>query len=419
MKLIKKSILYYLLMSLPLLLIAAGISYLLIQIEVRDVTDESLWKEKINAEKIIQTFQEPRNIFLGTDSLSEISVSGTNLSGFHYSDTTLFDRNENENINYRVLHSYYKYKSVNYLITTMRSTLENEDLTESLLISLLLVIIFLIVSFFFANLIFSRLLWKPFYRTLDKLNKYDIKQNCNTQFGSSSINEFKILNETLSSMTNKILSDYNHLKEFTENASHEIQTPLAVIKSKLELLMQSENLKEDEMMQVQAIDDSVIKLTSLNKALLLLTKIENNQFKEINDISLKSVLEKHLFIFKDIIEEKNIILNTNFENDIKVKMNIVLCDILFTNLVQNSIRHNIENGSITINLNNNNFVIENSGQAPVTLPSEMFARFKKNDSSKDSLGLGLAIVKAIADIYSLKINFKYENEKYFFSILFN
>lgn len=419
MKLIKKTILYYLLMSLPLLLIAGGISYFLIQNEVHDGTDESLWKEKQNAEKIIQSLKEPHNFFLCTDSLSKINVISQRNSGYTFSDTLIFDKDEKENINYRVLHSYYNSKSGNYLITIFRSTLESDELIEGLLTVLLIALGFLVLSFFIANLIFSKKLWKPFYKTLDTLNMYDVKQSIITVFEETNTDEFRILNNTLTTMTAKIFSDFKHLKEFTENASHEIQTPLAIIKSKLDLLMQSENLKEEEMMQIQAIDDSVNKLSSLNKALILLTKIENNQFTDFENINVSSVLNKLILNYKEIAEEKNVTVNTQISNDILIQMNQDLCEILFSNLISNSIRHNYENGMISILLNDKFLRIDNTGNVMTSKPSEMFERFKKNDASKDSIGLGLAIVKVIADIYFFKIHFSNENEKFTFILNFN
>ena len=418
MSLIKKTILYYLLLSLPLLLIAGFISYFLIQNDVRESTDESLWKEKLNAEKIIKSWKEPQTYYLSSDSLSKIIVENTNTKGHFYYDTILFDKSEQENINYRVLYNYSQINNVNYQITIIRSSLESDELTDGLLFTLSLILGFLVISFFFANLIFSKILWKPFYKTIEKLNSYDIKQNTLAEFETSSINEFKKLNEALTTMTNKIYSDYNHLKEFSENASHEMQTPLAVIKAKLELLIQSQNLREQEMQQIQAIDDSVNKLSALNKALVLLTKIENNQFVNLSKISIQKVIDVQLLNFESFIQNKNITIQKDYQNEIIVEMNATLCDILIANLLQNAIKHNIDGGSINIIIEKNKCNIVNTGLVLNAIPVELFERFKKNDSSKDSLGLGLSIVKSIIDRYSFNINYKYEMGVHSVSVLF-
>ena len=277
MKLISKTILYYLLISLPLLLISGYISYYLINGEVREGTDMSLWKEKRNVENLIKTFDVPQSKILSTDGLSKITVVNIGGPKYVFTDTLLYDKEEEENVNHRILNAYVKVNGTNYLITLAKPTLEEDALVEGLLSSLLTVIGFLILSFFVVNWLLSKWLWKPFYKTINDLNHYDLKNNTGTDFSTSKIKEFDQLNEALNKMTNKIYTDFIHQKEFTENAAHEMQTPLAVMKAKLDLLIQSPNLKEEEMNQLQAIDTSVSKLASLNKALLLLAKIENNQ----------------------------------------------------------------------------------------------------------------------------------------------
>jgi len=132
-----------------------------------------------------------------------------------------------------------------------------------------------------VNYIISRRLWLPFYETIKKINSYDIKNKTLITFPETNIAEFGKLNAVLSSMSQKIREDFFNLKEFTENASHEIQTPLAIIKSKIELLVQSENLSENQVELIQTIDQSVTRLSKLNSGLLLITKIENNQYAEI------------------------------------------------------------------------------------------------------------------------------------------
>ncbi|MBK9800057.1 MAG: HAMP domain-containing histidine kinase [Bacteroidetes bacterium] len=178
-------------------------------------------------------------------------------------------------------------------------------------------------------------------------------------------------------MMDKIYSDYQEQKEFTENASHEMQTPLAVIKANLSLLMQSDNLKEDEMNRLQIIENTIKKLASLNKALILLSKIENNQFKESESISIKQFTSKIADNYIDLFQSKNIGLELNLSEDVIVKMNATLAEILLTNLIQNAIRHNIENGKIIIELKQNQLTISNSGES-LTIPKEhLFIRLKR------------------------------------------
>ena len=418
MKLISKTILYYLLISIPLLVIAGFLSYYLIRSEVLDSTEEALWKEKINVEKLLRSQSETKQFYLSSDSLSSVRPTSFHKDGFLFSDSIIFDKYENEELNYHLLKSYFNLNNQTYLITIAKPTLETDDLMESLFKAFTIILSFLILAFFTVNWLLSKTLWKPFYKTLDELNKYDLKNYSNSKFTSSSTKEFNQLNTVLNKMMEKIYSDFLLQKEFTENASHEMQTPLAVIKANISLLMQSPNLKEEEMGQLQAIDNTTKKLASLNKALLLLAKIENNQFKENSEISIKDTVNKVITHFEDLLTAKNITIENKFGSDLKVEMNPTLAEILITNLIQNAIRHNVNGGKIILELKNNLLTIANTGEALSINNDDLFVRFKKNDASKESIGLGLSIVKSITELNNFKINYTYQNSLHIFTIKF-
>lgn len=418
MKLISKTLIYYLLISLPLLVIAGLLSYFLIKAELRDGTDETLMSEKVNAQKLIHSLKDSKIVYLSSDSLSNIKlISGKLNSGFI--DTLIYDQEENEYVGARMLRSYYDFNNNTYQITVVKTTMEEEELLEGILAAFAIIIGFLIVSFVIVNWLLSKTLWNPFYKTLSELNKYEIKNHEQHKFIPEKTLEFNQLNTALNKMMEKIYSDYVQQKEFTENASHEMQTPLAVVKANLSLLMQSPHLKEDEMNRLQTIENTIKKLSSLNKALILLSKIENNQFSESETIQVKSVVSKIADNFIDVIHSKNISLHLHLDQDISTKMNPTLAEILITNLLQNAIRHNTENGQITIELKENSLIISNTGN-PLTIPEEqLFMRFKKNDASKESLGLGLSIVNCIAKSYGFDINYSYINSSHCFKVVFN
>lgn len=419
MKLISKTIFYYLLISLPLLLIAGVFSYFLIKSELREGTDESLMKEKANAVKLIRTFKEPRNTFLFSDSLSTIKIGANSKLGDVYCDTSIYDKDEQEFVLYRVLTSYYSSNNTTYVITVSKTTIEEDELMEGLLSAFAVIVGFLILAFFIVNWLLSKTLWKPFYKTVAELKDYDIKKHEHHNFETSSTKEFNQLNIALNIMTAKLYSDFVQQKEFTENASHEMQTPLAVVKANISLLMQSPHLKEEEMNQLQTVENTIKKLSALNKTLLLLTKIENNQFQENSIINLKETITKALSNYCDLIVAKKIQLELNLESDLKIEINPLLADILVSNIFQNAIRHNYEDGKIIVSIIGNTFQISNSGE-PLTINKEdLFTRFKKNDASKDSLGLGLSIVKGITDTYNYQISYNYDGSLHNFIVSFH
>lgn len=418
MKLISKTLIYYLLVSLPLLVVAGLLSYFLIKAELRDGTDETLLSEKVNAEKLIRSLKTSNTIYLSSDSLSNIKLSSGSLLNSNFNDTLIFDQEENENIGARMLKSHYTFNRNTYQITLVKSTMDEEELLEGILATFALVIGFLIVSFVIVNWLLSKTLWKPFYSTLLQLNKYEIKNHELHHFNPENTIEFNQLNDALNKMMDKIYSDFIQQKEFTENASHEMQTPLAVVKANLSLLMQSPNLKEDEMNRLQTIENTIKKLSSLNKALILLSKIENNQFNESDTISIKAIVLRITDNFAEVIQSKNMSLDLNLNEDILMKMNPALAEILITNILQNAIRHNNENGKIAIASSRNQLIISNTGM-PLSIPEEqLFMRFKKNDASKESLGLGLAIVKSICKSNNINIEYSFHNSLHTFTLNF-
>ncbi len=416
MRLITKTILYYLLVCIPLMAVVAVITLFSIKRAVNENLNETMWADAQRAKLLINSFKEPQNVVISLDSLSSIKIDTTGGKGNGYLNIFKIDAEDGEQIEYRAFRYFYPSKGTNYLITIVKPKLEEDDLIENLLDTLFITIGFLIIAFFVLNWILSRTLWKPFNKTIKELEHFELKKGTSFHFQSTSTSEFKKLNSSLEKMLEKIKRDFIVQKEFTENASHEIQTPLAVIKARIDLLLQSPNLKENEMNQMQAIENAVNKLSSLNRALLLLTKIDNNQFKETEPVDMKEVMEKTLLIYSDSFETKKIALTKTYGSGLKINMNPVLADILVGNLIQNAIRHNFEGGKIEIDVNANGFSILNTGKPLNIGASEIFERFKKNDASKESLGLGLSIVKSIAEVSGLKIKYEFRADNHIFTL---
>ena len=295
-------------------------------------------------------------------------------------------------------------KNNNYLLEIRESYIESDDLLESILVPVLILIVVLLAGFFLINRYISKKLWQPFYSTLEKLKVYKVN-DASVSFEKTSIQEFSELNKTLELMTNKIHNDFISQKQFIENASHEIQTPLAVIKSKIELLIQSKTISKGDMQLIHSLYNASNKVSSLNKALLLLSKIENNQFKEVEEIQFKTLIGKVIEHFQDIISHKNIKVRKNYLAEPSFKMNSILAEMFISNLLQNAIRHNIEGGLINIHLSETRIVISNTSDYSIENTNELFLRFRKSEASAESIGLGLAIVKEICDKYKIKINY--------------
>ena len=243
---------------------------------------------------------------------------------------------------------------------------KSQTKTEHLLFVILAItvgVIFLIVSVLFVlNRFLMKKLWMPFHSTLNAMKEFNLSDPSPIKLQSSAIDEFNALNAAWTQMTHKINDDYTSLKNFADNASHEMQTPLAVINSKLDLLIQDQQITEKSLHHVQAMYDAIDRLTKLNQSLLLITKIENNQFKEKTSIDLSTVLRERLSNLEELIHARHLTVNTDLAQSI-VAMHPMLADILVSNLLVNAIRHNNSNGVINLSSRKGFMSISNSGEA--------------------------------------------------------
>ena len=260
-------------------------------------------------------------------------------------------------------------------------------------------------------------IWQPFYKTIEQIKGFTFDRKEPLSAPPTKIEEFNTLNQAIEQMTLKVLSDYRSLKQFTENASHEMQTPLAIIKSKIELLMQEEELSERERQAIQQIQTAASRLSRLNQSLLLLTRIENRQYTNTRKLNLKELLEGQLDFVEPLISAKNLSIHTEMQ-DVFQKMDPALAEVLIGNLLGNAIKHNQQDGTIKINLNDQQLNISNTGKTLSVPTHKLFNRFYKGTEAAPSLGLGLAIVKEICTSYGFNVQYNYRENLHSLSVDF-
>ena len=324
-----------------------------------------------------------------------------------FSTVDQYNKDHDEYVSYRRLEFPVTIAGKQYKADVRKLLGETEDLVQLILKITLAMVLLLLVTLFLINRFVLSKLWKPFNSTLHQIKKFNISGTNEVYLESTNISEFAELNAAVQTMTKSASRDYNEIKSFTENASHEIQTPLAIIASKLELLSQSESLKEEQMNIIQTISETTNRLSKLNQSLILLTKIDNKQFREAEEVDISALILHHLNNYEELLHAKQIAVTKNIEPGIKLILNETLAEILIINLLTNAIKHNIDNGSIQITLNKQSFTIANTGIKLESEPSELFERFKKDKVNSDSLGLGLSIVKKICERYGYEISYDY------------
>ncbi|MES2389653.1 MAG: sensor histidine kinase [Bacteroidota bacterium] len=319
-----------------------------------------------------------------------------------------FDSIEKELEPYRTLTAGVQYKGMPYLLVIRTSLVEDEDWLMGIMIAQIGLLVILLAGLVFVQQYMARRLWNPFYETLAYLRHFRLDRQTPILFAPGAVQEFNELNKALTELLTEQRRVYLVQKEFTENASHEMQTPLAVAHTKLELLAQDPALTEQQAVHLDALLSVTQRLARLNRSLLLLARIENNLFAGSEPVILHKVITGIFGQLTEQAEEAGLTFNLFLNADGFVETNQTLMEILVSNLLSNAVRHNIPGGSVTVRLSEAAFIIENTGKA-VPLPSgSEFARFRKDASGvTGGVGLGLAISQQICDTCGLKLIYEF------------
>jgi signal transduction histidine kinase len=417
MRLLTKTSYYYTLYTIPILIISAVFFYFFLVQEMQE-SNEAVLESRV---KIIQNYLKNENqvllkILESNNELTVTEIGKNDIISQKIKDTLIFSKLEKEDISYKMLEVSSIINGKNYKIKVLRNSIEFDELMEVVLTVFIGLLILLFSILFFINLFISKRIWQPFRTTLHFIKHFEINSLYNKKLEPNAINEFDELNKSINIMLVKMVSDYQNQKKFAENASHEFQTPFAIIKSKIGLLLQNKNLDEESLKLLISIEDTTTRLSRINKSLLLLSKIENRQYAATEQVTLFPLIEKLIVANEDLIEAKKLKIVLEDSSTIRFNINAELGYMLFNNLLQNAIRHNVEKGSIIIAFKENTVVISNTG-VPIPLnDSVIYERFEKNSSHANSIGLGLSIVKEIAEVYSIAIAYSYENERHYFSL---
>ena len=337
-----------------------------------------------------------------------------------FSDTLVMHSQLNRMESHLRLDAIKNVEGRSYAISLYDVIIEEDDIKDGITESLTTMYIILIIAVLFIGVVASYIILRPFNLTLAEIRKFSLRNpDQKIEFPRSSVSEFKRLNHFLTEMTRKVRSDYKSLKEFSENASHEFQTPIAMVQSKLEVLLDHENLTETQVEQLGSIQSAIRRLSNLSNSLALLTKIENNEFINVTSVSVSSLVKDLLEEFKELIDLKGLVLSSSIDEEVTLEADKVLLELLYTNLINNAIRHNWEGGTISIILTSEQFTISNTGPELINKPEDLFQRFKKSNQSSSSMGLGLAIVKKICDFYGKDVSYQTEGETHTIQIRFH
>lgn len=396
-----------------LLLIGSIAQYFIIRQQVINRVDRRLLNEMARAEKQIQA---------GKVDLSKIPIQIGNTSILNSASScpiSLDNQIENETgeeLEFRVLTKCIEINQKFYQITLRRDLEESGALTRSLFITTISVLILILLLMnFIGNKIYKRLL-TPLFDTINLLKKKNLASEP-VHFPNVRTTEFNELNQELNELAAHIYNEFQDQSAYNDQLSHEIMTPLSVIQGRLELLIQSPQLEESEMEAISAIMHQVDRLKRLNQALILINRISFYDTEHQERINLNHLIKDVLSQFEDQIRIKSLSVRLHEKDVIEITNIKGLIEILLRNLIQNAIRHNIQNGILVVELDKNTLTVKNSSNSGELQPN-VFDRFYKNSSSPESLGLGLSIVKRICHQGNIRLNYSYEDGLQVFRLAF-
>lgn len=343
--------------------------------------------------------------------------------GRHYRqvfyDATVYIELEDEDEPVRVMCTAFRMPDGQYYeLKLMISILERDDMVEAMLWYLgALFLLFLICTSIGIQLVLKGV-FRPLHRLLDWLHCIQPGKEVPPLDNPTKIREFRQLSDAALDMGNRSYKAYEEQKQFIENASHELQTPLAIVRGKVELLAESEGMTEQQMEQLDEIYATLGRTVKLNKSLLLLSRIENGQYTEMEDVSVDEILDELLPDLMDIYEHKQVrLIRKREEQPFIIRCNHSLAQILVSNLVKNSLLHNREGGELQVLTTPTSLVIKNTGDVPLD-GEKLFRRFYHGmDGKKDSTGLGLAIARSIALSSSLKLTYEWQDGMHTFRLV--
>ena len=420
-------LIYYIILRITLALtliltIWAVFFYVTMIDEVNDEVDDSLedYSETIiiralAGEELPSENNGSNNQYYLTEVTKEYAG---NRNDIQYKDSMVYIVEKGETEPARNLTTIFKNDEGRYYeLTVSTPSIEKDDLKDAiqvwiifLYVALLLCIIIISVWVFYRNM-------RPLYVLLHWLDSYQTGKKNEALNNDTQITEFRKLNDAAVRYAERTEQMFEQQKQFIGNASHEIQTPLAICRNRLEMLMDDDSLSENQLGELMKTHQTLEYITKLNKSLLLLTKIDNGQFTDTKDLELNTLLKQYLEDYKEVYDYRNIEVNITEQDRFHIVMNESLAVALLTNLLKNAFVHNMDGGRIQIIITKNSITFRNSGSGHPLDEEHIFERFYQGSKKEGSTGLGLAIADSICRLQHLNIRYYFEQEEHCFEIL--
>lgn len=419
-------LIYYIILRISIALILiltvwAAFFYVTMIDEINDEVDDSLedYSETIiiralAGEELPSKNNGSNNQYYLTEVNKEYAESHDDIQ---YKDSMVYIVEKEETEPARILTTIFKDDEGRYhKLTVSTPSIEKDDLKDEILlwviflyVALSLCIISISVWVFYRNM-------RPLYALLHWLDSYQTGKKNEPLRNDTQITEFRKLNEAATRYVERTEQMFEQQKQFIGNASHEIQTPLAICRNRLEMLMEDDSLTESQLEELMKTHQTLEYITKLNKSLLLLTKIDNGQFSDAKDLVLNNILKPYLEDYEEVYEYRNIKVTIVEQGEFHATMNESLAIALLTNLLKNAFVHNVDSGCIHVEITKHSITFRNTGTNYPLDQEHIFERFYQGSRKEGSTGLGLAIADSICRLQHLKLQYYFEQQEHCFEI---
>lgn len=387
--------------------------------EVNDEVDDSLedYSENLiirylNGEEMPSLNNGSNNQFYMYDVSDDYANTYNHIT---YRDEMVYIDEKLEYEPARILVTIFKTDKGYKELVVYTPTIDKLDLQRAILGWIIALYVGLLFILLLLNIWIFRRNMKPLYVLLSWFNKYKIGNDIVPLENKSNITEFKKLYHAVTMSVERNEKLFEQQKLFIGNASHEMQTPLAICLNRLEMLMDDETLTEKQMEEIAKTHQTLENVTRMNKSLLLLCKIENGQYADVKRVCINSLLEQYIETFQEVYEYKNIGVSYSSENTFDIEMNESLAIMMVTNLLKNAFVHNIDGGEIRVKVSGKSFSIASTGDFQLD-SSQIFTRFYQGSKKEGSTGLGLALVNTICKATGLKISYQFNERMHIFTV---
>ena len=408
---------------LPVIGLWAMVFYFVIVDEINDEADDLLesYAEQLMVRKLSGKELPVTNIMTdGHYSISQVTESyADSQAGMEYYDSDFYISETDENEPARFLKTIFRDREGRcFELIVATPTFEKDDLIGTILWWILALYLILLLTVVVIALVVLQKSMRPLYKILDWLNAYTPGKAHSRLTIDTDIQEFRQLEKVTTEATDRSDNAFEKQKQFIGNASHELQTPLAVLGGRIDWMLDNDSLGEESVGELVKMKRELGHIVRLNKTLLLLTKIDNDQFPDQTDVNLSSMVLSQKELYEEIFSSKKISCSVQVPDELViVRMNETLASILVTNIIKNAFVHSPEGGTVALTLTENELVVANSGDSPLD-QGRIFDRFYQGAKKDGSTGLGLALAKTIADRNGLRLTYSYENGMHLFRIGF-